>query len=98
MDRIACLSARPLKRGRYSWHVTEASESLSSEVAATQEAASLEDIEQDLDSVDKALAALDSGDLDAAEALAAELDSPAAPTPDDDHRGGDEQEPAGPAC
>ena len=78
--------------------MTDASELLPSEAAATQEAASLEDIEQDLNSVDKALAALDSGDLDAAEALAAELDSPAAPTPDDDDRGGDEQEPAGPAC
>ena len=77
--------------------MTDASESLPSEAAATREAASLEDIEQDLNSVDEALAALDSGDLDAAEALAAELDSPAAPTPDDDHRGGDEQEPAGPA-
>ena len=39
-------------------------------------ASGLEDIEQDLDTVDEALAALDSGDLEEAEALAAELDAP----------------------
>ena len=78
--------------------MTDASEPIPSEDAATPEAASLEAIEQDLNNVDEALAALDSGDLDGAEALAAQLDSPGTPTPDDDQRSGDEQEPAGPAC
>jgi hypothetical protein len=68
--------------------VVDASESLPSEGAATSETVPLEDIEQDLNNVDKALAALDSGNLDAAEALAAELDSPSAATLDGD----------GPAC
>ena len=77
--------------------MTDASESLPSEDSATREAASLDGIEQDLNNVDEALAALDSGDLDAAEALAAELDSPGAPTPGDEQRSGDGQEPAGPA-
>lgn len=85
-------------RGVYSWRVTDAGEPPPSEDAATQEAASLDAIEQDLNDVDEALAALDSGDLDAAEALAAELGSPGEARPDDDQRGGDEQEPAGPAC
>lgn len=78
--------------------MTDAGEPIPFEDAATPEAASLEAIEQDLDNVDEALAALDSGDLDGAEALAAQLDSRRTPTPDDDQRGGDEQEPAGPAC
>jgi len=77
--------------------VTGVGEPLPSEDAATREEASLEAIEQDLDNVDEALAALDSGDLDAAEALAAELDSPGTGAPDDDQRGGGEQAPAGPA-
>ena len=67
------------------------------EDAAALDAASLEAIEQDLDNVDKVLAALDSGDLDAAEALAAELHSPGTPAPDDDQRSADQQEPADPA-
>ncbi len=78
--------------------MTDVGEPQPSEDAAAHDAASLEAIEQDLDNVDEALAALDSGDLDAAEALAAELDSPGTGTPDDDQRGGDEQAPAGPAC
>ena len=41
-------------------------------------AAQLEGIERDLDTVDAALAALDSDDLEGAEALAAELEEPAA--------------------
>ncbi|MYB03716.1 MAG: hypothetical protein F4011_02200 [Acidimicrobiaceae bacterium] len=76
--------------------MTDAGEPLPSEHAATQDEASLQGIEQDLDNVDEALAALDSGDLDAAEALAAGLDSPRAPAPDDEQRHGDEQEPASP--
>ena len=40
-------------------------------------AAQLEGIERDLDTVDAALAALDSDDVEGAEALAAELDEPA---------------------
>ena len=67
------------------------------EDAAAHDAASLEAIEQDLDNVDKALAALDSGDLDAAEALTAELDSPGPAAPDDDQRSDDQPEPADPA-
>ena len=46
------------------------------EDAAPTGGSGLEDIEQDLDTVDKALAALDSGDLEEAEALAAELEAP----------------------
>ena len=61
------------------------------------EAASLEAIEQDLGNVDEALAALDAGDFDAAEALAAQLDSADTPTPDGDLRSDDEQERAVPA-
>ena len=77
--------------------MTDARESSPSQGAAAQDTAPLEGIEQDLSRVDKALAALDAGDLDAAEALAAELDSPGAGTPDDDQRGDDQQEPAGSA-
>ena len=77
--------------------MTDAGEPLPSGDTASQDEASLHGIEQDLDHVDEALAALDSGDLDAAEALAAGLDSPGAPAPDDERRNGDEQEPA-PAC
>ena len=47
-------------------------------------AAQLEGIEQDLDTVDAALAALDSDDLEGAEALAAELDEPAGDPAADD--------------
>ena len=78
----------------YSWLVTDAGEPLPSGDTAAQDEASLHGIEQDLDHVDEALAALDSGDLDAAEALAAGLASPGAPAPDDERRNGDEQEPA----
>ena len=38
-------------------------------------------VEKDLDTVDAALAALDSGDLEGAESLAAELESPGASGP-----------------
>ena len=41
---------------------------------APQHTSQLEDIEQDLDTVDETLAALDSGDLESAESLAAELE------------------------
>lgn len=78
--------------------MTDSREPFPSEEAATAEATSLEAIEQDLDAVDEALAALDAGDLDAAEALAAQLDSAGTPTPDGDLRTGDEQERAAPAC
>ena len=84
-------------RGRYARRVTDASGPFPSEDAATPEAASLEAIEQDLDNVDEALAALDADDLDAAEALAAQLDSAGTPTPADDLRAGSEQEGATPA-
>lgn len=78
--------------------MTDASEPSHSEDTATPEAASLEAIEQDLDTVDEALAALDAGDLDAAEALAAQLDSVGTPTSGRDLRAIDEREPAAPAC
>lgn len=80
--------------------MTDAGEPLPSGDTASQDEASLRSIEQDLDHVDEALAALDSGDLDAAEALAAGLDSPGAqvpddspgmPVPDDGQRDGDER-------
>ena len=85
-------------RGRYSRRVTDTSGPFPSEEAATPEASSLEAIEQDLDAVDEALAALDAGDLDAAETLAAQLDTAGTPTPDGDLRAGDEQGRAAPAC
>lgn len=44
-----------------------------SESAEPEQARRLEDIEQDLDRVDAALDALDSGDLEEAESLAADL-------------------------
>ena len=65
-----------------------AGESLSENGGAPHSASQIQDIEQDLDTVDEALAALDSGDLEAAEALAAELDAPCAGP-----SGGDEQGP-----
>ena len=79
------------------WAVTDAGEPFASEDAAGPEALPLDAIEQDLDNADKALAALDAGDLNAAEALAARLDSAGAPTSDGDLRGGDEQEQAVPS-
>ena len=78
--------------------MTDASEPLPSEEAATPEASSLEAIEQDLDAVDEALAALDAGDLDAAETLAAQLDPAGTPAPGGDRLAGDEQGRAAPAC
>ncbi len=71
-----------------------AGESLSEEGGAPLSASQIEDIEQDLDTVDEALAALDSGDLEAAEALAAELDEPGAVPPGSGEQGGDEQDSA----
>ena len=70
-----------------------AGESLSEEGGAPHSASQIEDIEQDLDTVDEALAALDSGDLEAAEALAAELDEPGAGPSGGDEQSGDEQSP-----
>lgn len=78
--------------------MTDAGEPFPSDEAATPETESLEAIEQDLDNVDEALAALDAGDLDAAEALAAQLDSAGTPAPDGGRRAGDEQERSAPAC
>ncbi len=78
--------------------MTDAGEPSPSEDAATQQTGSLEAIEQDLNNVDEALAALDAGDLDAAETLAAGLDAPGTPTPSDDQQSGSQQDPAGPAC
>ncbi len=72
--------------------MVDARESLGAEDATPQGTPPLEDIEHDLDTVDRALDALDSGDLEAAEALAAELDSPDAGTPDDGEPGDDDQE------
>lgn len=77
--------------------MTDAGEPLPPGDTASQDEASLHGIEQDLDNVDEALAALDAGDLDAAEALAAVLDSPGVRAPDEERLNGDEQEPA-PAC
>ena len=69
--------------------MADLSEPPTSDDAAPDVAASLEDIEKDLNTADKALAALDSGDLEEAEALAAVLDSPSAEPPDgDEQRGG----------
>ncbi len=72
--------------------MVDARESLEAEDATPQGTPPLEDIEQDLDTVDRALDALDSGDLEAAEALAAELDSPGAGAPDDGEPGDDDEQ------
>ena len=55
--------------------MADTSESTPSEHAAASGVLPLEDMEQDLNTADKALAALDAGDLDEAEALVAQLDS-----------------------
>ncbi|MXW94979.1 MAG: hypothetical protein F4110_01615 [Acidimicrobiaceae bacterium] len=55
----------------------EASDNLPPESEADRRTAQLQDIERDLDTVDSALAALDSDDLEGAEALAAELEESA---------------------
>ena len=56
--------------------------------AESPRASESEGVEKDLDTVDAALAALDSGDLEGAESLAAELKSPGdggpAPADEDD--------------
>ena len=79
--------------------MADACESFGEDGAASLEATPLEDIEQDLDTVDEALAALDTGDLETAEALAAALGSPSdGPAGGDDQAGddqaGDDQGPA----
>ena len=58
------------------------------EAAAPDGASQLQGIEQDLDTVDAALAALDSEDLEAAEALAAELEEPRTGVPGHEQRAG----------
>ena len=67
--------------------MTDTGECAPDEDAAPTGVSGLEDLEQDLDTVDKALAALDSGDLEEAEALAAGLDAPSTePFGDDEPR------------
>jgi hypothetical protein len=55
----------------------EADDHLPPDSEADRQAAQLQGIERDLDTVDSALAALDSDDLEGAEALAAELEESA---------------------
>lgn len=55
----------------------EASDNLPPDSETDRQTAQLEGIERDLDTVDAALAALDSDDLERAEALAAELEESA---------------------
>ena len=55
----------------------EASDNLPPDTDADRQTAQLQGIEQDLDTVDAALSALDSDDLEGAEALAAELEESA---------------------
>ena len=66
--------------------MADTSQEIPPEGTEPQRASRLEDIEQDLDTVDAALVALDSGDLEGAESLAAELEGPHAGTQDRDHR------------
>ena len=66
--------------------MVEASQGPPADSTAPERASQLEDIEQDLDTVDAALDALDSGDLEEAESLAAQLEGSLAGTPDQDHR------------
>ena len=54
----------------------EATDRMPQDDAAARQAAQLEGIERDMDAVDAALSALDSDDLERAEALAAELEEP----------------------
>lgn len=77
--------------------MVDADESLQAEDVTPQGAPSLDDIEHDLNTVDTALDALDSGDLETAEALAAELDSPDARTPDATQGDDDGEAGSGPA-
>ena len=55
----------------------EASDNLPPDSEADRQTTQLQGIERDLDTVDAALAALDSDDLEGAEALAAELEESA---------------------
>ncbi len=55
----------------------EASDNLPPDSEADRQTAQLEGIERDMETVDAALAALDSDDLEGAEALAAELEESA---------------------
>ena len=55
----------------------EASDNLPPDSEADRQTAQLEGIERDMDTVDAALAALDSDDLEGAEALAADLEESA---------------------
>lgn len=64
--------------------IDEASDDLPPDPEADRQAAQLHGIERDLDTVDAALAALDSDNLEAAEALAAQLEGSGA----DGHREG----------
>lgn len=57
--------------------IDEASDDLPPDPEADRHTAQLHGIERDLDTVDAALAALDSEDLEGAEALAAELEESA---------------------
>ena len=75
----------------------DAGESLQAEDVTPQGAPPLDDIEHDLNTVDKALDALDSGDLETAEALAAELHSSDAGAPNDEPGDDDEEAGRGPA-
>ena len=68
--------------------MTDAGEPLLGGDPAGDGASPLDDIEKDLNTADKALAALDSGDLEAAEALAAALGSPGAEPPEGSEQGG----------
>ena len=60
---------------------------LSQEGETAGRAAPLDGIEQDLDTVDAALSALDADDLEGAEALATELEAPRAGPPDGREQG-----------
>ena len=53
----------------------EASDNLPQSIEAARDGDQLDGIERDLDTVDAALSALDSDDLEGAEALAAELEA-----------------------
>ena len=69
----------------------EASDNLPQSIEAARDGDQLDGIERDLDTVDAALSALDSDDLEVAEALAAELEEshPGSPTPIADPEDGD---------
>ena len=61
--------------------MAETSQQPTPQQAEPPQASQPESVEKDLDTVDAALAALDSGDLEGAESLAAELESPGASGP-----------------